>query len=121
MASRVDQIALHVRKLAQATGVKANTGENEKEPSLDGVTSDLDIEALAKSLLDVSNDLDLYLQSLLHPPDLPIAVLKSDIAKLQQEVKEKDELLEKSLELVRKSESTFRHLKTRLIGHIYNM
>lgn len=77
MTSRVDQIALHVRKLAQATGVKAHNDDNGKQPFLDGVTSDLDIEALAKSLLDVSKDLDLYLQTLLDPPDLPVANLKS--------------------------------------------
>lgn len=77
MASRVHQIALQVRKLAQATGVKAHKNDTGKEPSLDGVTSDLDIEALAKSLLDYSRDLDLYLQTLLDPPDLPIANLKS--------------------------------------------
>jgi len=78
MSSRVEQIALHVRKLAQATGVQAEKKEDEpRDPGLDGVTSDLDIEALSKGLLDVSRDLDLYLQGLLDPPNLPVVKLKS--------------------------------------------
>lgn len=77
MANRVEQIALHVRKLAQATGVDVQKKEfNEKDVGLDGVTSDLDIEALSKGLLDVSRDLDLYLQGLLQSPDLPVLKLK---------------------------------------------
>lgn len=78
MSSRVEQIALHVRKLAQATGVEVEKKEySAKDSGLDGVTSDLDIEALSKGLLDVSRDLDLYLQSLLDTPDLPAVSLKS--------------------------------------------
>lgn len=78
MSNRVEQIALHVRKLAQATGVEVQKKEfNEKDAGLDGVTSDLDIEALSKGLLDVSRDLDLYLQGLLNPPELPVVTLKA--------------------------------------------
>lgn len=78
MANRVEQIILHVRKLAQATGVKMESRDTElRDLTLDGVTSDLDIEALSNSLLDVSRDLDLYLQTLLDPPDLPVSELKS--------------------------------------------
>lgn len=74
MTNRVDQIALHVRKLAQATGIEIDKKE---DPGLDGVTSDLDIEALSKGLLDVSRDLDLFLQGLIDPPDFPVVKLKS--------------------------------------------
>lgn len=78
MANRVEQITLQVRKLAQATGVEVQKKEfNEKDAGLDGVTSDLDIEALSKGLLDTSRDLDLYLQGLLGPPDLPVVALKA--------------------------------------------
>lgn len=78
MSSRVEQIALQVRKLAQATGVEVEKKEyHAKDSGLDGVTSDLDIEALSKGLLDVSRDLDVYLQSLLDPPDLPTVSLKA--------------------------------------------
>ena len=63
MTSRVDQMALHVRKLAQATGVESEKkGDEPRDPALDGVTSDLDIEALSKGLLDISRDLDLFLR-----------------------------------------------------------
>lgn len=74
MTNRVDQIALHVRKLAQATGIEV---EKKEDPCLDGVTSDLDIEALSKGLLDVSRDLDLFLQGLLDTHDFPVVKLKS--------------------------------------------
>lgn len=77
MTSRVDQIALLVRKLAQAIGVQSSKKDEPPETGLDGVTSDLDIEALSKGLLDVARDLDLYLQGLLEPSDLPIVTLKN--------------------------------------------
>lgn len=78
MSNRVEQIALHVRKLAQATGVPPDkTPGNDAPDGLDGVTSDLDIEALSKGLLDVSRDLDLFLQGLVTLPDLPLVELKT--------------------------------------------
>lgn len=122
MANRVEQIALHVRKLAQATGVDVQKKEfNEKDVGLDGVTSDLDIEALSKGLLDVSRDLDLYLQGLLQSPDLPVLKLKEDIAALERELQEKDELLEKSLDMVRKAEVHFRKVKHRQYRNVYQL
>jgi hypothetical protein len=36
---RIDQIALHVTKLAHATGITANAEKNATIDSLDGVTS----------------------------------------------------------------------------------
>lgn len=75
MTTRVDQLALNVRKLAQATGVEGEK-KHRQDPGLDGVTSDLDIEALSKGILDASRDLDLYLQGLVSPPHLPIVTLK---------------------------------------------
>lgn len=78
MSNRVEQIALHVRKLAQATGVDVGKKEDgTKDPGLDGVTSDLDIPALSKGLLDISRDLDLFLQGLTETPDLPVLKLRS--------------------------------------------
>lgn len=150
MTTRVDQIALHVRKLAQATGVQSEKkGDLIRDPALDGVTSDLDIEALSKGLLDISKDLDLYLQTLVEPPDLPVVNIKAvrshaacendlfftdyfsfktrapvcslaqDIAHLENEIKEKDELLEKTLETIRKAEATFRKLRQRQLRSLY--
>lgn len=95
MASRVDQIEFHARRLAQATGVEAHPkDENVNAHSANGthnapafdpavfssastVTLDLDIEALSKGLLDLTKDLDHYLQTLLKPPRLSVATLKS--------------------------------------------
>lgn len=95
MASRVDQIEFHIRKLAQATGIEVERKDENMIPKIEGnsrsptgfdpsvfssastVTSDLDIEALSKGLLDISKDLDHYLQTLLLKPKLPIISLKS--------------------------------------------
>lgn len=95
MASRVDQIELHVRKLAQASGIEVEEVNENGNPGTDStirtssgfdpavfssastVTSDLDIEALSRGLLDISKDLDHYLQTLLHKPQLPVMTLKS--------------------------------------------
>lgn len=74
--NRVEQIALHARRLAQATGVPVDNKADSATEGLDGITSDLDIEALAKGLLDVSRDLDLYLQGLLKPADPTLISLK---------------------------------------------
>lgn len=81
--NRVDQIALHARRLAQATGVPIDKNADAATEGLDGITSDLDIEALAKGLLDVSRDLDLYLQGLLQPVDSPMNKLKKVCAHLE--------------------------------------
>lgn len=75
--NRVEQIVLHARRLAQATGVPVDASSDTAAEGLDGITSDLDIEALSKGLLDVSRDLDLYLQGLLKPPGPPVVSLKS--------------------------------------------
>lgn len=86
MASRVDQIEFHVRKLAQATGIELEKKDDNAQSNRDAaistsgfdpsvfssastVTSDLDIEALSRGLLDISKDLDHYLQTLLEEPD----------------------------------------------------
>lgn len=95
MASRVDQIEFHARKLAQATGVDVSPKEDSVNASggeasgnahvfdssvfsfASTVTLDLNIESLSKGLLDLTKDLDHYLETLLQPPQLPIATLKS--------------------------------------------
>lgn len=77
MANRVERIALQVQKLAQATGIEDEKEYHGKDSGLDGVTSDLDIEALSKGLIDITKDFDVYLQSLLDPPNMPTANLKA--------------------------------------------
>lgn len=78
MANRVERIALQVQKLAQATGIEDEKKEyHGKDSGLDGVTSDLDIEALSKGLMDITKDFDVYLQSLLDPPNMPTALVKA--------------------------------------------
>lgn len=137
MASRVDQIEFHVRKLAQATGIELEKKDDNAQSNRDAaistsgfdpsvfssastVTSDLDIEALSRGLLDISKDLDHYLQTLLEEPD-SLLTIKSDIANLEAELREKNELLEKSVEMVRKAEVQFRKLKARQLKNIYYM
>jgi hypothetical protein len=60
---RVDALALHMTKLAHATGVAAP--EAHAPAALDGVTCDLDVEALTKAVLDDAQDLDRFLRGLL--------------------------------------------------------
>lgn len=115
----MEQIALHARRLAQATGVPIDTDGTSE--GLDGVTSDLDIEALAKGLLDVSRDLDLYLRGLLEPCDTPVVKLKKEIGRLEAELKEKDALIKESVEMVRKAEGTFASLKKKQLETLYNL
>lgn len=91
MASRVDQIEFHVRKLAQATGIELEKKDENAQSNRDAaistsgfdpsvfssastVTSDLDIEALSRGLLDISKDLDHYLQTLLEEPDSMLTI-----------------------------------------------
>lgn len=164
MASRVDQIEFHVRKLAQATGIELEKKDENEQNNRDAaistsgfdpsvfssastVTSDLDIEALSRGLLDISKDLDHYLQTLLEKPDSMLTIksvslifiatflslfikptcsnghdrLVQDIASLEAELQEKNELLEKSVEMVRKAEIQFRKLKARQLKNIYYM
>lgn len=152
MVSRVDQIELHVRKLAQATGIDAGVDVQEPDLNTNGtaqqadqgqaahnlpesrstfdasvfaaastVTSDLDIDALSKALLDISKDLDHYLCSLLQPPRLPIASIKTDITALQADLAEKDRLLKRTTALLRKTESKVGELKNKQLRNIYHM
>lgn len=152
MSTRVDQIELHVRKLAQATGIDAGVDEDSPDLTTNGVetntshgqsshrspearptfdpsvyaaastvTSDLDIEALSKALLDISKDLDHYLCSLLQPSRLPVATLKADIAALQADLSEKDDLLKRTAELLRQTEANVRILKDRQLRNIYHI
>ncbi|CDF39643.1 unnamed protein product [Chondrus crispus] len=121
MANRVERIALQVQKLAQATGIEDEKEYHGKDSGLDGVTSDLDIEALSKGLIDITKDFDVYLQSLLDPPNMPTANLKADIAALERELQEKDELIEKNVEMLKKAETSLRKLKRRQYRQIYQM
>lgn len=151
MVSRVDQIELHVRKLALATGIDAGVdddadlstngtsqldeqpqvtpGASETHSTFDGsvfaaastVTSDIDIEALSKALLDISKDLDQYLCSLLQPPKLPITSIKADITALQADLAAKDRLLKVTTALLRKTETKVAELKNRQLRNIYHM
>lgn len=152
MVSRVDQIELHVRKLAQATGIDAGVDQGEQDVNTNGttqpdgqgqashatpetrstfdasvfaaastVTSDLDIEALSKALLDISKDLDHYLCSLLQPPQLPIASVKADITALQADLAAKDRLLKIATASLRKTETKVAELKNKQLRNVYHM
>lgn len=133
MSSRVDQIEFHVRKLAQAAGVEVDSAaQNEQRnhpssgfdpavfSSASTVTTDLDIEALSKGLLDISKDLDHYLQTLLQKPD-NVSTLKADIVNLEAELREKNQLLASTIDLVRKCEAQFGRVKALQLRSIYHM
>lgn len=119
--NRVEQIALHARRLAQATGVPVVEQADPASEGLDGITSDLDIEALAKGLVDVSRDLDLYLKGLLEPVDAPVVQLKKDISRLEAEIREKDALIARTVGMVRGAEKTMGQLKKAQLRTLYNL
>lgn len=44
-----------------------------------------------------------------------------DITKLESEIQEKDDLLDKTVEMVKKSEASFRKMKQRGLRNLYNL
>ena len=70
--------------------------------------ADLDIEALTRSLLDISRELDLYLQGLLSIEVPPAARLRGEIARLQTELEVKDGLIAKNVAMLREAQEKWR-------------
>jgi len=48
-------------------------------------------------------------------------LIMKEIAKLEKEIEAKDQLLENSIEMVRKAESSFRKLKQRQLRNVYKL
>ncbi|KAK1868090.1 hypothetical protein I4F81_010585 [Pyropia yezoensis] len=95
---RLEQYSRSVGRLLRAAGV---ADESPPADDVDGVTSDVDVEALMRSTLDATREFDAFLVSLVHeaPPDA--IALRQEIDRLEQDLKDKAQLVEQTRALLR--------------------
>mmetsp|Transcript_22869 Transcript_22869/g.91520 ORF Transcript_22869/g.91520 Transcript_22869/m.91520 type:complete len:118 (+) Transcript_22869:68-421(+) len=96
---RVKQITVNAKKLLHVCGMRSE-GDNSVARSLDGVTSDLDVEALAKGLLELIRELDQYLQGLLQSNKPASLLLQEEIARLEKDLTTKAELMKRTDDMI---------------------
>ncbi|KAJ8906595.1 hypothetical protein NDN08_003088 [Rhodosorus marinus] len=115
---RVKQITVNAKKLLHVCGMRSE-GDNVSR-SLDGVTSDLDVEALAKGLLELIRELDQYLQSLLQSNKPASLLLQEEVARLEKDLTTKAELMKRTDDMITDAHTKIEKLKTQHTNALYN-
>lgn len=95
---RLEQYTRSVGRLLRAAGV---ADESPPADDVDGVTSDVDVEALMRSTLDATREFDAFLVSLVHEAPPEAIALRQEIDRLEQDLKDKAQLVEQTRALLR--------------------
>ncbi|OSX71005.1 hypothetical protein BU14_0617s0011 [Porphyra umbilicalis] len=95
---RLEQYTRSIGRLLRAAGV---SDDSPPADDVDGVTSDVDVEALMKSTLDATREFDAFLVSLVHEAPPEAISLRQEIDRLEQDLKDKAQLVEQTRALLR--------------------